>query len=69
MRLAENGLRERYREPFVKYDHCMRDEKAARSEAEKLDNNKIKEIVQRDAPMVRQEVQSIIRRLYDEIYP
>ncbi|KAG8723550.1 hypothetical protein FRC09_002858 [Ceratobasidium sp. 395] len=69
MNLAKNGLRDKHPRPFQNFDRCMREEKAARCEAEKLDQQKVDELIQRDAPMVRQEVQNIIRRLYDELYP
>ncbi|KAG8744092.1 Vacuolar protein sorting-associated protein 13A [Ceratobasidium sp. 414] len=69
MCLAKHGLREKYREPFQKFDRCMRDDQASRSEAEKADNKTVNGLIKRDTQMVRQEVQNIIRRVYDQLYP
>ncbi|KAG9125289.1 Vacuolar protein sorting-associated protein 13A [Ceratobasidium sp. 392] len=69
MNLAKNGLREKHPVPFQKFDRCIREDKVARSEAENLDVKKVDELIRQDTPMVRQEIQSIIRRLYDELYP
>ncbi|KAG9089762.1 hypothetical protein FRC06_001400 [Ceratobasidium sp. 370] len=69
MHLAENGLREKYREPFQKYDQRMRELGIARSEMEAQDRRKVEELIERDTPMIREEVRNAIRTLYCRIYP
>ncbi|KAG9124904.1 hypothetical protein FRC07_009778 [Ceratobasidium sp. 392] len=69
MNLADNGLREKYREPFQKYDKYMRDLNATRSNDEAQDKKKIDQVIQRDTPMIREEVQTTVRNLYRQVYP
>ncbi|KAG8795915.1 hypothetical protein FRC12_008170 [Ceratobasidium sp. 428] len=69
MNLANNGLRNKHPGPFRDFERRIHEEKTARSEVEKSDQKMIDERIQREAPMVEQEVQNIIRRCYDELYP
>ncbi|KAG8792428.1 Vacuolar protein sorting-associated protein 13A [Ceratobasidium sp. 428] len=69
MCLADNGLREKYREPFQKYERHMRDLNATRSATETQDRRKIDQGIQRDTPMIREEVQQSVRSLYHQVYP
>ncbi|KAG8693956.1 hypothetical protein FRC09_010163, partial [Ceratobasidium sp. 395] len=54
--LADNGLREKYREPFQKYERHMRDLDATRSTTEAQDRRKIDQAIRRDTPMIREEI-------------
>ncbi|KAG8738572.1 hypothetical protein FRC10_006677 [Ceratobasidium sp. 414] len=69
MHLAENGLREKYRGPFQKHEQRIRDLKIARFDMETQDRKKIDESIERDTPMIRDEVRNAIRTLYCRVYP
>ncbi|QRW13378.1 E3 ubiquitin-protein ligase TRIP12 [Ceratobasidium sp. AG-Ba] len=69
MFLAKHGLREMHPAPFQKFERCMRKDKATRSEMEEADNKKVNKIIDGDTSKIRQEVQNIIRSLYDQLYP
>lgn len=67
--LGANGLREKHRKPFEKYDRSMREANSDHSKAEVEDKKFINKRIEEDTKKVRQEVQDIIRRLHDSIYP
>lgn len=68
MLLAENGLREKYREPFEKYDRRIEDIDAAWPKAEGENEKAIDERIQQDIPMIEQEVRRLVRRSYQAVY-
>ncbi|QRW13380.1 E3 ubiquitin-protein ligase TRIP12 [Ceratobasidium sp. AG-Ba] len=69
MTLGKHGLKDRFPGPFQKYERALREDKAEVSRMEGSDRKKINELVERDTPMVRQEVQNVVRTLYDQLYP
>ncbi|QRV84782.1 GTP-binding protein [Ceratobasidium sp. AG-Ba] len=69
MHLGKHGLKERFPGPFQKYERVIREDKAELSKMEISDRKKINELVERDTPMIRQEVQNVVRTLYDQLYP
>ncbi|QRV98719.1 cytochrome P450 family protein [Ceratobasidium sp. AG-Ba] len=69
MNLGKHGLKDEFPGPFQKYDRAMREDKVEISRMEISDKKKINEHIERDTPMVRQEVQNVVRTLYDQLYP
>lgn len=67
--LGSNGLREKHRGPFEKYDRMMREARANLSNAEGEDRNFISKRAREDTQKVKQEMREIARVLYDSIYP
>jgi hypothetical protein len=67
--LGTNGLREKHRALFEEYDRNIRDAKANRSRFEQEDKRFVNRRLEEDGPKLQQEVQMIIRGLYDEVYP
>jgi hypothetical protein len=67
--LGANGLREKHRALFEAYDRQIRDAKANRSRSEQEDKGFVNRRLEEDESKLQQEVQNIIRGLYDEVYP
>ncbi|KAG8713472.1 hypothetical protein FRC09_018672 [Ceratobasidium sp. 395] len=67
--LADNGLREKYPEPFRNYERCMRDLDTARSTQEIQGRETVNHNIQQDIPMIREGLRDYIRNIYIQLYP
>jgi hypothetical protein len=67
--LGSNGLREKHRVLFEAYDRQIKDAKSTRARSEQEDKRFINRRIEEDEPKLQQEVQNIIRGLYNEVYP
>lgn len=67
--LASNGLREKSRDAFQRYERQMREVASTRATAEAEDKRFIEGKLHHDKPKIQEETRDIIRTLYARVYP